>query len=44
MHIQPYLYFDGRCDEAIALYRQALGAEVPTRPHSPLDIVSLIEP
>ena len=28
MHIQPYLYFDGRCDEAITFYRQALGAEV----------------
>ena len=28
MHIQPYLFFDGRCDEAIAFYRQALGAEV----------------
>lgn len=28
MNIQPYLFFDGRCDEAIAFYRQALGAEV----------------
>lgn len=28
MHIQPYLFFDGRCEEAIAFYRQALGAEV----------------
>lgn len=28
MYIQPYLSFDGRCDEAIAFYRQALGAEV----------------
>ena len=28
MHIQPYLFFDGRCDEAIAFYRQAIGAEV----------------
>lgn len=28
MYIQPYLFFDGRCDEAIAFYRQALGAEV----------------
>ena len=26
--IQPYLFFGGRCDEAIAFYRQALGAEV----------------
>lgn len=28
MHIQPYLFFDGRCEEAIDFYRQALGAEV----------------
>ncbi len=26
--IQPYLFFDGRCDEAIAFYKKALGAEV----------------
>lgn len=28
MHIQPYLYFDGRCDDAIKFYRDAIGAEV----------------
>jgi PhnB protein len=28
MQIQPYLFFDGRCDEAIAFYTQAVGAEV----------------
>lgn len=28
MQIQPYLFFDGRCEEAIAFYRDALGAEV----------------
>ena len=28
MYIQPYLFFDGHCDEAIAFYRQAIGAEV----------------
>ncbi len=28
MQIQPYLFFDGRCDEAIAFYQEALGAEV----------------
>ncbi len=28
MPIQPYLFFDGRCDEAIEFYRKALGAEV----------------
>ncbi len=28
MQVQPYLFLDGRCEEAIAFYRQALGAEV----------------
>ena len=28
MQIQPYLFFNGRCEEAIEFYRQALGAEV----------------
>jgi PhnB protein len=28
METQPYLFFDGRCEEAIAFYRQAIGAEV----------------
>lgn len=28
MHIQPYLMFSGRCDEAVAFYQQALGAEL----------------
>ena len=28
MSVQPYLFFDGRCEEAIAFYRAALGAEV----------------
>lgn len=28
MHIQPYLFFDGRCEEAVEFYRSALGAEV----------------
>jgi PhnB protein len=26
--VQPYLFFDGRCDEALEYYRHALGAEV----------------
>lgn len=26
--IQPYLYFGGRCDEALEFYRSAIGAEV----------------
>jgi PhnB protein len=26
--VQPYLNFDGRCEEAIEFYRRALGAEV----------------
>lgn len=33
MDIQPYLNFDGRCEEAIAFYRQALGAEVVMLTH-----------
>lgn len=28
MQVQAYLFFDGRCEEAIAFYRQALGAEL----------------
>ena len=28
--VQPYLFFDGRCEEAIEFYRKALGAEVET--------------
>jgi PhnB protein len=28
MNLQPYLSFDGRCDEAIDFYKRALGAEV----------------
>lgn len=28
MKVQPYLFFEGRCEEAIDFYRGALGAEV----------------
>ncbi|HEX7181330.1 MAG TPA: VOC family protein [Thermoanaerobaculia bacterium] len=28
MQVQPYLFFEGRCEEAIEFYRSALGAEV----------------
>ena len=28
MQVQPYLFFDGRCNEAVEFYRSALGAEV----------------
>jgi PhnB protein len=28
MKVEPYLSFEGRCEEAIELYRKALGAEV----------------
>ena len=28
MEIQPYLFFEGRCDEALEFYKSALGAEV----------------
>lgn len=27
MQIQPYLFFEGRCDEAIGFYKKAIGAE-----------------
>ena len=27
-NVQAYLFFDGRCEEALEFYRQALGAEV----------------
>lgn len=28
MNIQPYLFFDGRCEEAIEFYKKAVGAKV----------------
>jgi PhnB protein len=28
MQIQPYVFFEGRCQEALDFYRRALGAEV----------------
>jgi PhnB protein len=28
MLVQPYLFFEGRCEEALGFYREALGAEV----------------
>jgi PhnB protein len=27
-HVQPYLFFGGRCEEALEFYRTALGAEM----------------
>ena len=27
MQVEPYLFFDGRCEEAIEFYRRTLGAE-----------------
>ena len=43
MQVQPYLFFDGRCEEALEFYRSALGAEVTSlhrfkdspEPHTP---------
>lgn len=43
MQVQPYLFFDGRCEEALEFYRAALGAEVTSlhrfrdspEPHQP---------
>jgi PhnB protein len=28
MSVQPYLFFDGRCEEALDFYKKALGAQV----------------
>lgn len=28
MQVQPYLFFDGRCDEALEFYKNAVGAQV----------------
>jgi PhnB protein len=28
MNVQPYLFFDGRCEEAITFYKATFGAEV----------------
>ena len=28
MSIEPYLFFEGRCEEAVEFYRKALGAQV----------------
>ncbi len=28
MQVQPYLFFDGRCEEAAEYYRRTLGAEI----------------
>ena len=27
MNLQPYLFFDGKCDEALAFYKTAVGAQ-----------------
>jgi len=28
MQVEPYLFFEGRCEEALEFYRRAIGAEV----------------
>jgi PhnB protein len=33
MHVQPYLFFDGRCEEALDFYKQTLGATVEMLMH-----------
>ena len=46
MQVQPYLNFDGRCEEALEFYRKALGAEVAMlmrfkdNPEPPPDVTS----
>ena len=32
-HVQPYLYFGGRCEEALEFYRTAIGAQVEVLMH-----------
>lgn len=44
MQVQPYLFFDGRCDEALAFYKKTVGAQVQMlmrykempEPHDPI--------
>lgn len=33
MHVQPYVFFEGRCEEAIEFYRRAVGAQVEMLMH-----------
>ena len=33
MQVQPYLFFDGRCAEAVEFYRRALDAKVTSVMH-----------
>ena len=33
MQVQPYLFFNGNCDEALAFYQQAVGAKVIMKMH-----------
>jgi PhnB protein len=33
MQVQPYLFFEGSCEEAIGFYRKAVGAEVQMLMH-----------
>ncbi len=33
MQVQPYLFFDGRCEEAVEYYRRTIGAEVTMLMH-----------
>jgi len=35
MHIEPYLFFNGRCEEAIEFYKRALGAQEVSRMPAP---------
>ena len=48
MQVQPYLCFEGRCEEAVEFYRQALGAEVVSlmrfKEMPPCDEPSMVPP
>lgn len=33
MQVQPYLFFEGRCEEALEFYKKTLGAKVDVVMH-----------
>ena len=41
MEVQPYVFFNGRCEEALDYYRQHLGAELPDADLSGVAALSL---
>ena len=41
MTVQPYLFFEGRCEEAIGFYKDAVGAEVVTVSYTHLTLPTI---